>query len=174
MVEIIELIHFGKIAENGFAEIDVNIHFKNENKTFNNLKAFIDTGANCSGINEKYLINKIDITNNDSSDVDSANGGYKSKQIPNVGISLAMTNGKFIPLDKIGTIKLEKLEYDLQYIKNITFVGDVKIIFKTVLKVLKRDDINTDGMDTAEDLCDYLLRTNKITEKEYKEKLKIH
>ena len=38
----------------------------------------------------------------------------------------------------------EKLEYDLQYIKNITFVGDVKIIFKTVLKVLKRDDINTD------------------------------
>ena len=39
----------------------------------------------------------------------------------------------------------EKLEYDLQYIKNITFVGDVKIIFKTVLKVLKRDDINTDG-----------------------------
>ena len=68
----------------------------------------------------------------------------------------------------------EKLEYDLQYIKNITFVGDMKIIFKTILKVLKRDDINTDGMDTAEDLCDYLLRTNKITEKEYKEKLKIH
>ena len=68
----------------------------------------------------------------------------------------------------------EKLEYDLQYIKNITFVGDMKIIFKTLLKVLKRDDINTDGMDTAEDLCDYLLRTNKITEKEYKEKLKIH
>ena len=24
-------------------------------------------------------------------------------------------------------------------------------------------------MDTAEDLCDYLLRTNKITEKEYKD-----
>ena len=68
----------------------------------------------------------------------------------------------------------EKLEYDLQYIKNITFVGDVKIIFKTVLKVLKKEDINTNGMDTSEDLCDYLLRTNKITEKEYKEKLKIH
>jgi len=55
MVEIIELIHFGKIAENGFAEIEVNVHFKNEDKTFNNLKAFIDTGANRSGINEKYL-----------------------------------------------------------------------------------------------------------------------
>ncbi|MFR5766181.1 MAG: sugar transferase [Clostridia bacterium] len=68
----------------------------------------------------------------------------------------------------------EKLEYDLRYIENITFVEDTKIILKTILKVFKRDDINTNGMDTAEDLCDYLLRTNKITEKEYKEKLKIH
>ena len=40
--------------------------------------------------------------------------------------------------------------------------------------VVQFEDGNTDGMDTAEDLCDYLLRTNKITEKEYKEKLKIH
>lgn len=68
----------------------------------------------------------------------------------------------------------EKLEYDLRYIENITFVEDTKIILKTILKVFKRDDINTNGMDTAEDLCDYLLRTNKITEKEYKEKLIIH
>ena len=66
----------------------------------------------------------------------------------------------------------DKLYYDLQYIKNITFVGDMKIIFKTVLKVFKKEDVNTNGMDTAEDLCDYLLRTNKITEEEYKEKLK--
>ncbi len=48
----------------------------------------------------------------------------------------------------------------------------MKIIFKTVLKVFKKEDVNTNGMDTAEDLCDYLLRTNKITEEEYKEKLK--
>lgn len=67
----------------------------------------------------------------------------------------------------------EKLNYDLEYIQNITFIGDLKIILKTVFKVFKKDDINTDGMDTAEDLCDYLLRTNKITEDEYKEKLKI-
>lgn len=65
----------------------------------------------------------------------------------------------------------EKLNYDLQYIENITFIGDIKIIFKTVLKVLKKEDINTEGMGTAEDLCDYLLRTKKITEEEYKEKL---
>lgn len=64
----------------------------------------------------------------------------------------------------------EKLNYDLQYIDNITFIGDVKIFFKTILIVLKKEDINTDGMETAEDLCDYLLRTGKITKEEYKKK----
>ena len=51
----------------------------------------------------------------------------------------------------------KKFEYDLQYIKKITFFGDIKIIFKTVFKVLKRDGINEEGMATAEDLGDYLL-----------------
>lgn len=67
----------------------------------------------------------------------------------------------------------EKIEYDLEYIKNITFLNDVQIIFKTIGKVFKREDIETEGMKTAEDLCDYLLRTGKITEKEYKEKLHV-
>lgn len=67
----------------------------------------------------------------------------------------------------------EKLNYDLEYIKKITFFTDMKIILKTVLKVFKKDDINTEGMDTAEDLCDYLLRTKQISEEEYKEKLKL-
>ena len=66
----------------------------------------------------------------------------------------------------------EKINYDLEYIKEITFINDVKIIFKTVGKVFKRADIATDGMDTAEDLCDYLLRTEKITKEEYDEKIK--
>lgn len=66
----------------------------------------------------------------------------------------------------------EKINYDLEYIENITFIGDVKIIFKTAIKVFKKNDINTEGMDTAEDLCDYLLRTKQITEEEYEEKLK--
>ena len=65
----------------------------------------------------------------------------------------------------------EKLNYDLKYIDNITFIGDIKIILKTIIKVFNKEDIATDGMDTAEDLGDYLLRTNKITEKEYKQKL---
>lgn len=64
----------------------------------------------------------------------------------------------------------DKLKYDLEYIEDITFINDLKIILKTVGKVFKREDIATDGMDTAEDLCDYLLRTQKIDLEEYKQK----
>lgn len=56
----------------------------------------------------------------------------------------------------------EKLEYDIDYIENITFRNDIKIILKTICKVIKKEDIATNGMETAEDYGDYLLRTNKI------------
>lgn len=64
----------------------------------------------------------------------------------------------------------EKLALDLEYISNITFLGDLKIIFLTVVKVFKRDGITTQGMDTAEDLGDYLLRIGIINEKDYYDK----
>ena len=67
----------------------------------------------------------------------------------------------------------DKINYDLKYIEKITLVNDIKIILKTIIKVFKKEDISTDGMDTAEDLCDYLLRINKISKQEYDEKLKI-
>ena len=35
----------------------------------------------------------------------------------------------------------EKFKYDLEYVDNISFANDIKIIFKTVLKVLKPNDI---------------------------------
>lgn len=35
----------------------------------------------------------------------------------------------------------EKFSYDIKYVKNISFVNDVKIILKTVEKVFKRSDI---------------------------------
>lgn len=57
----------------------------------------------------------------------------------------------------------DKIAYDLKYIENITFLGDIKIIFMSVWKAfIKQADIETDGMATAEDLGDYLLRTGKI------------
>ena len=64
----------------------------------------------------------------------------------------------------------KKFEYDLEYIKKITFLGDVKIIFKTVFKVLKRDGITEDGMATAMDLGDYLLSKGEVEKAFYDEK----
>ena len=64
----------------------------------------------------------------------------------------------------------KKFEYDLQYIEKITLWGDIKIIFKTVGKVFARDGISEEGMATAEDLGDYLLRQGVVSEEEYAEK----
>ena len=64
----------------------------------------------------------------------------------------------------------KKFEYDLEYIKKITFIGDVKIIFRTVFKVLKRDGITEDGMATAMDLGDYLLSKGEVEQAFYDEK----
>lgn len=64
----------------------------------------------------------------------------------------------------------EKFNFDLQYIENISFLEDIRIIYRTIFKVANQDDINTDGMETAEDYGDYLLRTRKITKAEYDEK----
>ena len=67
----------------------------------------------------------------------------------------------------------DKLKYDLEYIENISFINDLKIIFLTIKKVFKREDISSEGMETAEDYGDYLLRTEKISKEEYDEKQKI-
>ena len=64
----------------------------------------------------------------------------------------------------------QKFAYDLQYIENITFWGDVKIILMTVGKVLKRDGITEEGMATAEDLGDYLLHKGAVDQADYEEK----
>lgn len=66
----------------------------------------------------------------------------------------------------------DKIRYDLEYIENITFLNDLKICFLTVKKVFVREDISQEGMDTAEDFGDYLLRTGKVTQEEYDEKQK--
>lgn len=48
---------------------------------------------------------------------------------------LAQINGR-------NTMKWEeKFKYDLEYVNNISFVNDLKIIFKTVLRVVKPTDI---------------------------------
>lgn len=65
----------------------------------------------------------------------------------------------------------EKILFDIEYLENITFINDLKIIFLTAVKVLKKHDISTEGMHTAEDFGDYLLRIGKIDKKLYIDKL---
>lgn len=55
-----------------------------------------------------------------------------------------------------------KLTFDLQYVDNISFFVDLKILFTTIFKVFQREGISEEGMDTAQDLCDYLLRNGKV------------
>lgn len=68
----------------------------------------------------------------------------------------------------------QKLEYDLEYIKNgITFIGDVKILFRTVGKVLKRSDTVREGTVSDMDFGDWLLQEGKIDIHEYEEKQRV-
>lgn len=62
----------------------------------------------------------------------------------------------------------QKIEYDLQYIDNgITFVGDMKIIFQTVGKVLKRSDTVREGTVSDIDFGDWLLMEVKVDQETY-------
>lgn len=45
----------------------------------------------------------------------------------------------------------EKFNKDVEYIDNITFIGDVKIIFKTVINVIKKDGISSETSVTMEE-----------------------
>ncbi len=64
----------------------------------------------------------------------------------------------------------DKLNYDLEYIKNISFAFDWKIIWTTVGKIFRTESITYGGMATAEDFGDYLLRTGQVSKTEYDEK----
>ena len=45
----------------------------------------------------------------------------------------------------------EKFNYDVEYVDNITFFGDWKIMFQTVFTVLKRDGISSETSVTMEE-----------------------
>ncbi len=45
----------------------------------------------------------------------------------------------------------QKFEYDVQYVENLSFKEDVRILFETVFKVLKREGINSENSATMED-----------------------
>lgn len=65
-----------------------------------------------------------------------------------------------------------KFDLDIEYINNITFYNDCRIILLTVLIVFKREGISSQGMETCEDFGDYLLREQKINPDKYSAILK--
>ena len=66
----------------------------------------------------------------------------------------------------------QKFFYDLQYIKDVNFLEDVRIMWRTIFKVSAKEDISTDGMATAEDYGDWLLEQGLISREEYDAKQK--
>ncbi len=65
----------------------------------------------------------------------------------------------------------ERLAWDLKYIDNITFIGDVKIILLTVKTALIRHDgITEENSATSEDLGDYLLHKGEVDKDVYDKK----
>ncbi len=46
----------------------------------------------------------------------------------------------------------ERFSFDVKYVKNVTFINDMKIFFQTLAKVLSRSDIGKAGVDEEEAL----------------------
>lgn len=61
----------------------------------------------------------------------------------------------------------EKLDWDLKYIENVSFIGDAKVLFQTIAAVFKRAGITDGDNVTALDFGDALLKAGKISQAEY-------
>ena len=44
----------------------------------------------------------------------------------------------------------DKFQYDVEYVRNISFLGDCRIVFQTIKNVIKRDGISAEGSATME------------------------
>ena len=68
----------------------------------------------------------------------------------------------------------DKLATDLEYIQNVTFLGDVKIVFDTVKQVFFKEkgleDSDVDEIDVTDDYGDYLLKNGRVSREEYDRK----
>lgn len=69
----------------------------------------------------------------------------------------------------------DKLSADLEYIQNVSFLGDVKIVLDTVKQVFFRQkgltgsDVNE--IDVTDDYGDYLLKKGSVSREEYEKKM---
>lgn len=67
----------------------------------------------------------------------------------------------------------QKFEYDLKYIHKVSLIKDIKILFLTVFKVLKRSDIEREGTVSDIDFGDWLLVKGEITKEEFNTKVEL-
>ena len=49
----------------------------------------------------------------------------------------------------------QRFRYDIEYVNNICFLGDLEIIFKTINKTIKRENIGERGLDSPQDFDKY-------------------
>ena len=61
----------------------------------------------------------------------------------------------------------QKFEYDLKYANHISFFEDIKILFLTVLKVFRRENVTREGTVSDLDFGDWLLKEGKISKYQY-------
>ena len=62
----------------------------------------------------------------------------------------------------------DKFKWDLKYVQHVSFINDVKIIFKTVMKVFGHNE-STDELDVTLDYGDELLIEGKVSKAQYDE-----
>ena len=73
---------------------------------------------------------------------------------------LAQVNGRnAIPWE-------QKFEWDLKYIEKVTFLGDLKIVARTILKVFGKGESSKE-LDVTDDYGDALLKAGKISREKY-------
>lgn len=79
----------------------------------------------------------------------------------------AQVNGRNeITLDKV-------VQFDKEYVENISLAFDIKIFFKTIACVFGRKGINKQGTVSNEFHGDYLLRTGQIEKSYYDERMSV-
>lgn len=60
----------------------------------------------------------------------------------------------------------QKFEWDLKYIEKISFLGDLKILVRTVLKVFGKGESSAE-LDVTDDYGDALLKAGKVSKPKY-------
>jgi lipopolysaccharide/colanic/teichoic acid biosynthesis glycosyltransferase len=56
----------------------------------------------------------------------------------------------------------QRFYYDIEYVNNISFIGDIKIVLSTILKAIRRVDIGERGVDSPPDFDKYRENNYKV------------